>query len=128
MNFMGPRLPSSSGVNAAPGRLFLSIASVCSGMSGRDQASGAGDRSSVFVSPGTLNTVTVIFCATGGRLVNHSALAQLWITSFAKALPAFAFSATSWKKSNISSVFFSPSAAAWATSGSSNRSISGLTL
>jgi hypothetical protein len=30
-------------------------------MSGRLQASGAGDRSSVLVSPGTLKTVTVIF-------------------------------------------------------------------
>ena len=52
-------------------------------MSGRLQASGAGDKSSVLVSPGTLNTVTVIFWGTAGRLVNHSASAQLWITSLA---------------------------------------------
>ena len=53
----------------------------CSGMSGRLQASGAGDRSSVLVSPVTLNTVTVIFCGTSGRLVNHSASAQLCTTA-----------------------------------------------
>jgi hypothetical protein len=52
-------------------------------MSGRLQASGAGDRSSVLVSPVTLNTVTVIFLGTSGRLVNHSASAQLCITSLA---------------------------------------------
>ncbi len=97
-------------------------------MSGRLQASGAGDRSSVLVSPVTLNTVTVIFFATSGRLVNHSASAQLCITSLANALPALAFSATSWKKSNISSVFLSAAAATAATSLSSSRSISGLTL
>ena len=50
-------------------------------MSGRLQASGAGERSSVLVSPGTLKTVTVIFSGTLGRLVNHSASAQLCITS-----------------------------------------------
>ena len=36
---------------------FLSMASACSGISGRDQASGAGDRSSVLVSPVTLKIV-----------------------------------------------------------------------
>jgi len=41
-------------------------------MSGRDQASGAGERSSVFVSPGTLNTVTVIFSGSGALELNHS--------------------------------------------------------
>ncbi|EWS63554.1 hypothetical protein Y695_03212 [Hydrogenophaga sp. T4] len=97
-------------------------------MSGRLQASGAGDRSSVLVSPGTLNTVTVIFLSTSGRLVNHSPSAQLCITSLAWALPALAFSATSLKKSNISSVFFSAAAATAATSASSSSSISGCTL
>ena len=97
-------------------------------MSGRLQASGAGERSSVLVSPATLKTVTVIFFGTSGREVNHSASAQLCITSLACALPALAFSATSWKKSNISSVFFSASAATAATAASSSRSISGLTL
>ena len=97
-------------------------------MSGRLQASGAGERSSVLVSPGTLKTVTVIFSGTLGRLVNHSASAQLCITSWALALPALALAATSLKKSNISSVFFRALAATPATSGSSSSSISGWTL
>ena len=37
------------------------MAFACRGMSGRDQASCAGERSSVLVSPGTLNTATVSF-------------------------------------------------------------------
>jgi hypothetical protein len=49
------------------------------------------------VSPGTLNTLTVIFCGTSGRLVNHSASAHDCMTSLANALLARAFSATSWK-------------------------------
>ena len=97
-------------------------------MSGRLQASGAGLRSSVLVSPGTLNTVTVMVLGTSGRVVNHSASAQLFITAWACALPARAFSATSLKKSNISSVFFSASAAMGATAASSSSSISGCTL
>ncbi|MCY1377188.1 hypothetical protein D9M69_647450 [compost metagenome] len=128
MNCIGPRLPSSSGLKAASGRVFFSMASACSGMSGRLQASGAGERSSVLVSPGTLNTVTVMDLGTSGRLVNHSASAQLFMTSCALALPALAFSATSLKKSNISSVFFRASAATPATSASSSSSISGCTL
>lgn len=66
MNLTGPRLPSSSGV--MPGRAFFSIASACIGMSGRVVASGAGDRSSVLVSPVTLNTVMVRLSGTSGRL------------------------------------------------------------
>ena len=104
MNFTGPRLPSSSGV--MPSRLFFSMASACSGMSGRLQASGAGDRSSVLVSPVTLNTVRVMLWGTSGRLVNHSASAQLCSTDLAWALPLAAFSCTSWNWSNISRVFF----------------------
>ena len=50
------------------------MANECTGMSGLDHASGAGDRSSVFVSPGTLNTTTSIFSWTLGLLVNHSRL------------------------------------------------------
>ena len=57
-----------------PERGFFSMASACSGMSGRDQASGAGDRSSVLVSPVTLKTVTFIEAGTSGRLVNHFAV------------------------------------------------------
>ena len=123
MNFTGPRLPSSSGV--MPGRGFFSIARACSGMSGRLHASGAGDRSSVLVSPPTLKTVTVRLAGTSGRLVNHSASAQLCSTAFAWALPRAALSFTSWNWSNISSVFFSPPAATAPTAASSSRSISG---
>src|SRR5690625_6955240 len=51
---MGPTSPGTSG--SMPGRGFLSIASACRGMSGRLHASGAGDKSSVLVSPPTLKT------------------------------------------------------------------------
>ena len=79
-----------------PSRGFFNMANACNGMSGRLQASGAGDRSSVFVSPVTLNTVKVMLCGTSGRLVNHSASAQLCNTALALALPLSAFSLTSW--------------------------------
>src|SRR3546814_6921314 len=52
------------------------MARACSGMSGRVVASGAGDRSSVLVSPGTLNTVMVRLSGTSGWLVNHSARSE----------------------------------------------------
>ena len=94
MNFTGPRLPSSSGV--MPSRLFFSMAKACKGMSGRLQASGAGDRSSVLVSPVTLNTVRVMLLGTSGRLVNHSASAQDCNTALALALPLSALALTSW--------------------------------
>ena len=87
-----------------PSRGILYMARACSGMSGRDHASGAGDRSSVLVSPGTLNTVRVKTSGSLGLAVNHSASAQLCMVALALALPALAFSATSWKASNISSV------------------------
>merc|ERR1719163_1069337 len=70
-----------------PSRAILSMAVAWRGMSGRDQASWAGDKSSVFVSPVTLNTVTVIFSGTSGLEVNHSPAAQDSITSFAPTLP-----------------------------------------
>ena len=54
-----------AGASWMPSLGFLSMASAWRGMSGRDHASGAGDRSSVLVSPVTLNTVTVIFSGTG---------------------------------------------------------------
>ena len=125
---MGPRLPSSSGVKGAPSRLFFSMASACSGMSGRLQASGAGDRSSVLVSPGTLNTVSLMLCGTSGREVNHSASAQLCSTPLACALPLSALALTSWNWSNMSKVFFRPTAATAATASLSSRSISGVKL
>src|SRR5690606_2185893 len=71
-----------------PSRGILYMASACSGMSGRDQASCAGDRSSVLVSPGTLKTVTVITFGNSGLLRNHSASAQDWSTDWAWVLPA----------------------------------------
>ena len=75
--------------------LLTSMALACSGISGRLQASVAGDRSSVFVSPGTLNTVNVICSANLGREVNHSASAQDCNTRMAYSLLS-AFSTTSW--------------------------------
>src|SRR5690625_73113 len=93
ISVMGPTSPGSSG--AMPGRGFLSIASACSGMSGRLHALGAGDKSSVLVSPSTLNTVSVMLAGMGARLVNHSASAQLCKTSCAYVLPASALSLTS---------------------------------
>jgi len=92
---MGPSLPGSSGT--MPGRGFLSMASAWSGMSGRLQASGAGERSSVLVSPVTLKTVTVRLRGTSGRHVNHSASAQEASTALALALPASALAFT-WSK------------------------------
>ena len=71
------------------------MASACQGMSGLDQASGAGERSSVLVSPGTLNTVTVTLSANLGDQVNHSPSAHDCITCLAHALPASARSFTS---------------------------------
>ena len=118
MNLIGPRLPSSSGAMAAPSRVFFSIARQCSGMSGRLQASGAGDRSSVLVSPGTLKTVTVMalrhFGAAGEPLGVGPALHHRLGIGVAGLS---AFSSTSWKTSNISSVFFSASAAIGADLG-----------
>ena len=90
---IGPTTPGWSG--SIPSRAFFSIASACSGISGRDHASGAGERSSVLVSPVTLKTVTVSFSASAGRFRNHSASAQDCITCFAYSLPALAFSSTS---------------------------------
>ena len=97
---------------------FLSMANACKGMSGRDQASGAGDKSSVFVSPVTLKTVTVIFSCKGSLLVNHSALAQDSMTSLAFALPAWASCSTSWKASKTKVVVLKASAAICASSPS----------
>ena len=45
-------------------------------MSGLDQASGAGERSSVFVSPGTLKILAFINFGVSGLDVNHFASAQ----------------------------------------------------
>ncbi|MNP57874.1 hypothetical protein D3C76_1527410 [compost metagenome] len=105
-----------------PSRAIFSMALACSGMSGRDQASGAGDRSSVLVSPVTLNTVREYLSARVGRFLNHSPSAQDCSTALALTLPALAFSATSWNASNISRVCLSCSAATGASSASSSSS------
>ena len=97
-------------------------------MSGRDHASGAGERSSVLVSPVTLNTVKVIFSGTFGRVVNHSASAQDCMTRFACALPALALASTSWKASNMRRVLERQSAAASASSGVSSAAMRGWML
>jgi hypothetical protein len=60
-----------------------------SGMSGRDQASGAGERSSVLVSPVTLKTTILSDSGTSGRSVNHSPAAQLSKTACALLESAF---------------------------------------
>ena len=109
-----------AGASWMPSLGFLSMASAWRGMSGRDHASGAGDRSSVLVSPVTLNTVTVIFSGTGGRRVNHSASAHDCITRAACSLPALALASTSWKASNTRRVPLSWSAARGPSAGSSS--------
>src|SRR5690606_15717991 len=95
--FIGPITPCSWG--SSPSRVILYMASACRGISGLDQASGAGDRSSVLVSPVTLNTDTLIDAGTSGWLVNHSASAQDCMTALAFAFPDLANSATSWNAS-----------------------------
>mmetsp|Transcript_5441 Transcript_5441/g.9107 ORF Transcript_5441/g.9107 Transcript_5441/m.9107 type:complete len:252 (-) Transcript_5441:364-1119(-) len=118
---IGPISPSLSGL--IPSRAFFSIARACFGMSGRDHASGAGDRSSVFVSPVTLNTVTVIFSGTSGLDKYHSASAQLWITFLAASFPPFASSSTSWNASNTRIVWERHFTATGAISSSLRSSI-----
>ena len=90
--------------SVTPSRGFLYIAFACRGMSGLDQASWAGERSSVFVSPGTLKTAKVSFSGISGLSVNQSASAHEFKTFLASSLPFLAFSATSWKASNINRV------------------------
>ena len=91
--FSGPVTPGASG--SIPSRAILNMASACSGISGRDQASGAGERSSVLVSPVTLNTTILSDSGTSGRSVNHSPAAQLSKTAWAFFDPPFASSTTS---------------------------------
>ena len=71
---IGPFTPSISAFKSS--REILYIASACSGISGRDQASGAGEKSSVLVSPATLNTVKVTFFGYSAFLVNQVASAH----------------------------------------------------
>ena len=71
------------------------MASAWSGMSGRVEASPAGEKSSVLISPSTRKTFTLICSGTPGFEVNHSAFAQLSSTCFAAAFFALASAATS---------------------------------
>ena len=73
-------------VSNPPGIRLSNIAKACNGMSGRVVAWVAGERSSVFVSPGTLNTVTVMVLGSFGRPINQSASAQASMTCLAKGL------------------------------------------
>src|SRR6056300_61138 len=93
------------------------MAKACNGISGRDHASCAGLKSSVLVSPVTLNTVTVILSGTSGLDVYHSAFAHDSSTDCAAALASgeeddeLYTSTTSWKASKTSNVCFNCSAA-----------------
>jgi aconitase B len=58
------------------------------GRSGRDQASVAGDKSSVLISPSTRKTVSLILSGSALLLVNQSAFAQALTTCLAKVLVA----------------------------------------
>src|SRR6185369_17019508 len=78
----------------------LPMARECSGMSGRLQASPAGEKSSVLISPSTLYTLTLNVSGTPLRLVNQSASAHDLRTFAAAAfLPVVASLATSSKAS-----------------------------
>ena len=103
------------------------IAKACNGISGLDQASGAGERSSVFVSPGTLKTVVVIDWGTSGFDVNHSASAQDFKT-FAAFEESFDFYATSLNASKTNKVCESALTASFQHSSSSRRLMRGSTL
>ncbi len=87
----------------------------CKGISERVNASDAGDKSSVFVSPGTLYTVTVISSGIGAFAVNHSALAHEVITLVAAAFPSLCSFSTSLNASYTRSVLFKASTAASTT-------------
>ena len=123
---IGPVTPCSSG--CMPSRVILNMARACKGISGRDQASCAGLRSSVLISPVALKTATVMLSGTASLAVNHSASAHDCITALALALPLSAFSATSWKASKTSNVLFNSSAAWPASSASSSRATNVATL
>ena len=100
----------------------------CKGISGLLHASGAGERSSVLVSPGTLNTVKVILSASFGFEVNHSASAHDLITDLAYSLPLSASFATSVNASKINKVCDNALAATGANSSSSRKLIKEATL
>ena len=104
--------------------VFFSIDKACKGISGLDQASGPGERSSVLISPSTFRTLAVIHSGTTGLFKNHSASAQDEMTLLA-LLFIFESSKTSWKASKINKVFVKASAATSPTSSLSKRAIKG---
>ncbi len=81
----------SSMIDNASGILVTNMDFACNGISGRDQASVAGDKSSVLVSPVTFKTETVILSASFSRFVNHSPTAQASTICLANEF-VFAFS------------------------------------
>ena len=64
-------------------------------MSARDQAFCAGDKSSVLVSPSTLNTVSLISFGNSFLLINQSARAHDSSNCVADLFPELCFSTTS---------------------------------
>ena len=91
----GPLTPSTSAFKSS--RDILYMARACRGISGRDQASGAGEKSSVLVSPATLNTVRVTLEGKLSFDVNQVASAHFLIRFNAKVLPLSARAAISSK-------------------------------
>ena len=94
-----PSLRKSAMVFRPPGKRVLPMASAWSGMSGRVEASPAGEKSSVLISPSTLKTLTLTVSGMPGFEVNHSAAAHDSSTDFAAAFFALASAATSSKES-----------------------------
>ena len=85
-----------SSINPKPsGILLMSIDWACKGISARDHAFCAGDKSSVLVSPSTLNTVSLISLCNSFLLLNQSALAQDSSNFVANLFPDLCFSTTS---------------------------------
>ena len=89
-------------------------------MSARDHAFCAGDKSSVLVSPSTLNTVNLISLGNSFLLVNQSALAHDSSNAVANLFPELCFSATSWNASKTKVIFDNALTASSANSLSNN--------
>ena len=106
---------------------ILNIASEWRGISGLDHASGAGDKSSVLISPDTLNTVNLIFSLMSSFSVNHFASAHSSITFFAYLL-FLDISKISLKASKINKVLPKTFEAVSANSSISRHLIRGSTL
>jgi len=93
-----PWARNSAMVARPAGKRDLPMARAWSGMSGRVEASPAGEKSSVLISPSTLKTFALICAGTPARAVNHSPFAHASSTFFAAAF-VFA-SATTWSKAS----------------------------